>query len=349
MTGDWNVVQDFDLDTVNYMSHNNVKAHDKIIELKCSLNLVDIWRAFNPHSRRYTWRGPNLKQSRLDYFLVSTDFETFVNRTDIDISFRSDHSPVYLTLQFSNQSKGKGTWKFNNSLLHDKEYVALVKKCINETINQYSSPGSEEDVDLIINPHIFWEMLKCMIRGQTISYSSYVKKKTEKTENDLQNKMKELQNKFESDPSEELKIEIQEVEQKLITHREKNINGIMARAKARWEAEGEKCTNYFCNLEKRQYNEKLIPKLINENQDKIIDQFEILEEQKRFYEKLYTSSDPEIREEHETLFFNSENPFINKLTEEQKLQAEGILTKGECLIALKNMKNGKSPGLDGYT
>ena len=123
----------------------------------------------------------------------------------------------------------------------------------------------------------------------------------------------------------------------------------MARAKARWEAEGEKCTNYFCNLEKRQYNEKLIPKLINENQDEIIDQFEILEEQKRFYEKLYTSSDPEIREEHETLFFNSENPFINKLTEEQKLQAEGILTKGECLIALKNMKNGKSPGLDGYT
>jgi hypothetical protein len=26
--------------------------------------------------------------------------------------------------------------------------------------------------------------------------------------------------------------------------------------KARWAAEGGKCTNYFCNLEKRHFNEK---------------------------------------------------------------------------------------------
>ena len=31
------------------------------------------------------------------------------------------------------------------------------------------------------------------------------------------------------------------------------------------------------------------------------------------------------------------------------LLCEGSLKKGECLDALKNMKNGKSPGIDGFT
>ena len=303
MVGDWNVVQDFDMDTSNYKTKNNIKSHEKIIEMKHSLDLIDVWRANNPEKRRYTWRGPNLKQSRLDYFLVSSDFEPYLKKVDIDISYRSDHSPVYLNFQFCNQSKGKGTWKFNNSLLYDKEYVSIVKQCITETVNQYSLPGSEENIDLSINPHLFWEMLKCMIRGKTIAYSSHLKKSLKQTENDLYNQLQTLHSNFESHPTEELRQEIQNGEQKLIDHREKNINGIMARAKARWEAEGEKCTNYFCNLEKRHYNEKLISKLVLDNGKEISDQFEILKEQRSFYEKLYSSSNPDIGADHESLFF----------------------------------------------
>lgn len=208
------------------------------MQLKESLDLVDIWRAFNPDISRFTWRGPNLKQSRLDYFLISTDFEAFVQKVDIDTSYRSDHSPVYLTLQFYNQSKGKGTWKFNNSLLHDKNYVTEIKKCIYETVNQYSIPGVEEDLELSVNPHIFWEMLKCMIRGKTISYSSYLKKESNKFEIQLEEQLLSLQKKFEISPSENIKTEIQEAERKLTESREKKISGILARAKAKWEAQG---------------------------------------------------------------------------------------------------------------
>ena len=46
---------------------------------------------------------------------------------------------------------------------------------------------------------------------------------------------------------------------------------------------GKKCTNYFCNLEKRHFSEKIIPKLIDENGKEIFDQREILNEQKKFY------------------------------------------------------------------
>ena len=128
MVGDWDVVQDYEIDTANYRSQNNIKAQQQIIDMKNSLDLIDIWRAINPDTKRYTWRGPDLKQSRHDYFLISSDFEPFVKKVDIEISYRSDHSPVCLALQFYNQTKGRGTWKFNNSLLHDKEYVSKVKK-----------------------------------------------------------------------------------------------------------------------------------------------------------------------------------------------------------------------------
>lgn len=349
MVGDWNVVQNYELDTLNYLSKNNLKSHDRIFELKQSLDLIDIWREKNPDARRYTWRGPQKKQSRLDYFLISSDIVSLVQKTDIDISYRSDHSPVYLTLQFYNQKRGKGTWKFNNSLLHDKEYVSQIKECIKETVNQYTTYNTDGTEEISVNPHIFWELLKCLIRGKTISYSAYQKKKTQKEECELEQQLYLLQRNFQIAPSMDLEQEIKNCEENLIAFREKKVNGIMARAKAKWEAEGEKCTHYFCNLEKRHFQDKIIPKLLGENGEEYLDQFEILHQQKSFYEKLYTSSKPIMEVEHENLFCDPNNPFINKLSDEDKMLIEGELGQGECLAALKNMKNGKSPGLDGFT
>ena len=71
------------------------------------LDLVDIYRAKNPHVKRFTWRGPNHKQSRLDYFLISSDLDQFTKTSSIDISYKSDHSPVSISMNFTNQQKGK--------------------------------------------------------------------------------------------------------------------------------------------------------------------------------------------------------------------------------------------------
>jgi hypothetical protein len=49
------------------------------------------------------------------------------------------------------------------------------------------------------------------------------------------------------------------------------------------------------------------------------------------------------------LFFNSNNPCITKPTKEEVCECEGHLTFKECLFSLKNMKNFKSPGMDGFT
>ena len=89
--------------------------------------------------------------------------------------------------------------------------------------------------------------------------------------------------------------------------------------------------------------------MIEENNIEITDAVQIRQEQKQFYEKLYTSSKPILDDSHKSLFLNEANPFITKLSNEAVSKCEGYLTFQECLSSIKNMKNGKSPGLDGFT
>jgi hypothetical protein len=42
-------------------------------------------------NERFTRHGPN---SRLYYFLISSDLEGFIKRSQIELSYRSDHSPI---------------------------------------------------------------------------------------------------------------------------------------------------------------------------------------------------------------------------------------------------------------
>ena len=74
-----------------------------------------------------------------------------------------------------------------------------------------------------INPHIFGELLKCLIRGKTISYSSYLKKKNQGEEQNLENQLKELQTIYEKDPRRDIKNDILETEEKLVIFREKKL------------------------------------------------------------------------------------------------------------------------------
>lgn len=55
-------------------------------------------------------------------------------------SYRSDHSSVVLSVKINEFKKGKGLWKFNTSLLKDREYVEEIKKCINKIKEQYMIP-----------------------------------------------------------------------------------------------------------------------------------------------------------------------------------------------------------------
>jgi hypothetical protein len=53
----------------------------------------------------------------------------FIHESNIGIAYRSDHSPVYLTFQFTEHERcKKRTWMFNNCLLQNEEYIKIRKE-----------------------------------------------------------------------------------------------------------------------------------------------------------------------------------------------------------------------------
>ena len=97
-----------------------------------------------------------------------------------------------LTIDFRNFKRGRGFWKFNNSLLKDPNYVSLVKNVIKRVIKQYAvnsddvcledaNPEDLQEVRCSLNPQLLYDMIQLEIRGETIKYSSWCKKERERS------------------------------------------------------------------------------------------------------------------------------------------------------------------------
>ena len=65
--------------------------------------------------------------------------------------------------------------------------------------------------------------------------------------------------------------------------------------------------SYICNLDKENIIQKNSLKLIDENGHEITDKFQILNEQRIFYEYLYSSGHPFIHHEHGEFFVGTIN------------------------------------------
>ncbi len=180
--GDWNLIQDPNIDCYNYTAINNPKSRDCVIKLKNDYNLVDPWRVYIPDLQKYTWHRKNpVKMSRLDFYLISEELLTKIEDVKIVNGYRTDHSIVELTITLSEFKKGAGFWKFNTSLLKDADYVNKVKQVIRDVVGDYSLDIDSENIPienirLSINDSLFLEILLLKIREMTIKYSSKLKK-----------------------------------------------------------------------------------------------------------------------------------------------------------------------------
>ena len=126
---------------------------------------------------------------------------TFVDDARITAGYRTDHSIITLNVDLDKFKKGSSYWKMNNSLLKDPLYVQLIKDKILQVKTQYSEEEqrrntnnkdlSDENIKFVINDQLFFETLLFEIRGETISYSSRIKKNDQLIENNL---LKEINN-----------------------------------------------------------------------------------------------------------------------------------------------------------
>ena len=129
---------------------------------------IDVWRVQNENKKKNTWRrlNPDKKQSRLDFFLFSEDTFQYVHESGIVPGYRTDHSGVYVKVKLQDNERGKGYWKFNNSLLKDKDYIQTGKNTIEDAIKLYTvnnnnsnnnSNNNNNNLQFTINEQLFWK------------------------------------------------------------------------------------------------------------------------------------------------------------------------------------------------
>ena len=350
--GDWNCFLNPTIDSRNYASNpSRPRTRAKILNCMSDFNLVDVFRNLYPDKRTYSWRKfKSIKQSRLDYFLISEDLLGEIRSSTISSGYRSDHSLVTVTLKKKEFKRDRTFWKFNNSLLKDKEYLMTIKNVIETTKKQYAnivySPDKintigADEIQFTVSDQLFFETLLMEIRGKTISYASYKKKKEIEEEKSLKDRLTNLET--DTAISQEVVEEIDTIKNKLEQLRNKKIEGITVRSRVNWIHEGEKPTRYFCNLENRNFVNKTVSFLEKPTGEILEDQTEILREVEHFYSSLYcekTTDDVEISD----LIVDAPKIKDNEIA----ILKENIKFT-ELAVALKNMKNNKSPGPDGFT
>ena len=154
----------------------------------------------------------------------------------------SDHSPVMLSLGKSKEnSRGRGLWKFNNSLLQDENFETDLVNVIKVTLENLS--------DASLSPHITWEVLKYEIRKFCIKFSK-LKSKEKKAEKIRHESVTQY---FENNPDCQNISHTQYTDSKLWLENwyDEHIKGVILRSKSDWYEKGEKSTKYFLNLEKK--------------------------------------------------------------------------------------------------
>ena len=340
--GDFNCALS-DLDKRGGRSFESKKAVIKEInEMKNTFDLVDMWRQKHPSAPGFTWSNVSLKiQCRLDYLFASQNLENLITDCQIISNIFSDHSALqlYINPEEKEAKRGPGFWKFNNSLLTDKEYIELITKSIPTFLRKY------EDVT---DKGLFWEMVKMEIRATTIVFAKRkAKQKRDEEKELLQQSVSNLQEKLRYNFNDTTKAEMDRVKNKLKRIIASRTHGAMLRSKARWYEFGEKNSKYFYNLEKRNHKKKHITSLTIKNDTILSDPKLILEEEADFYEKIYSSKHTDPESKTFASFFESEGlTFLNNLEADQ---CEGLLTLEECAKAISSFQNDKTPGSDGFT
>ena len=375
--GDFNVTVNAEIDNAHYLTERNRRARAKLTEMMEHHGYCDAYRKIHGNKKCYTWhREGGRQKGRLDMAIISNSLAPFLKDFQTLPSHRSDHRPIMITIDFSSFKRGKGYWKFNNSMLNDQEYIHEVKRTVRETCARYmvhqnydnfynnatdeemsefvsKTPEELQELNFNINPSLFFDVLLNDVRNATITFSLRKKRERDREGNELLSRLKRLQELQDQD------IDLGNLEEELATAKIQYENFIKdCQLKntfikgVRNLKEGEKPTPYLCSLEKNFAAQKYISKLkiMKNNVEHVtLDQKEIEEETRIFYENLYSCKDDlrgvgKIEE-----FLNIDNHNAPKLTQTEANSYSKELNREDILKTLKKTKNDTAPGMTGFS
>ena len=250
--GDFNAPLEVNIDKLRGAGQTHPKRVEKIIAFLDNNDLIDLWRETYPEKAGYTWRRirPKPVFVRLDYFFISSSMSQLIGNMVTNPGFRSDHSIVQFQLNFDLPNRGPGYWKFNNSLLLDRDYLERINSLIDINLAQNFKNKKQQ-----------WELLKIEICGSTLQYTANKAKSRVNKLSALQKKLKNIEKEQETvnidilrnkeEQAVRVRTEIDEI------MKEKTRSAIL-RTRSNWQLLGEHPTRYFLGLEKCNFHSKTI-------------------------------------------------------------------------------------------
>lgn len=198
----------------------------------------------NSETMRYTWRQPNpIRQSRLDYWLISTNLLSLIYDCAIQPSYKSDHSLITLDMKSEGTSlRGPGMWKFNVSLLKNRDYVENFNIWLTQFKNDY------ENID---DKAVKWDLIKCDLRRETISFCKREAKKRKETLAALSKSLVRLESELVDNPTTDIMQEYQVTKEDIENIITLETQGLAFRARVDHVEFNEQNSSYFVNLEKK--------------------------------------------------------------------------------------------------
>ena len=113
---------------------------------------------------------------------------------DINCGYRTDHSVILLKLEFSEKTPHETFWKFNTSLLKDKQYLDEINESIDSIIVAYAvfpyardsiNNIPKNEIQFLVSDDTRLDFLLMKIQSKTTAYAA-VKKRANQKEIDLE-------------------------------------------------------------------------------------------------------------------------------------------------------------------
>lgn len=337
ITGDFNCTLDRYLDRTNSESKGAVRADRSrrvLSDIMKTYGLVDVYRRLNPVGVAHTFTGPNGYRARLDRLYTDQVSVESAGEVAVQAISYSDHDLVSVKFGDDKQQEkwGRGRWILNTKLLFDPITREELSGCI-----QYCKSTKAWYPNILV----WWDSLKEKVREVFISNGKRIKRENRRELRMLETELNELISM--SNPTNIDADRIRKVKNRLEEIEKEKAEGVRIRSKEEWIDKRENCARYFYEEERRKGKLKVMESVLDEGGKIVTSKEDICRTIKRFYEKLLTMEDLD-EDKMERLV----HTYVQRcLSDEERDSVEGIITKDEIMIALKGMKNNKSPGLDG--
>ena len=180
--GDFNWVGD-QIDRRGQLTANDKQLKGIMEKIMESQNLIDIYRKLNMLRVDYTYTINDKGVSRIDKFW-GTYFGTINYKTSGIEDFKlSDHKLIYLEIGIRGEriKWGRGSWKLNNKILGNKDFIEEIQKEIKDFINKGNINIIEE-----------WDNLKVRFRKIAIKHSLIKAKKYKLEREAMENYIKTI-------------------------------------------------------------------------------------------------------------------------------------------------------------